>query len=224
MPLIKPEELDPQFDTHEQFETQGSTETLPATQEKAISDAPAIALMSAETLAEQGYAGFKLDWTSFPQMSLKTEGYFEDYDKNNFGNSFMCRVFSTRPRYCYRSEKVVGSKKEKRLYYSYDKKTLDSGDLLEDALNVDRAEGFTVSSDEYLEAFVQLHAPGTAFDGEYRTLSISPSSKGRFWGTFMIASKVGADKMSSVLWKMSVGQKITGVANPYYPWAFSLVN
>jgi hypothetical protein len=175
----------------------------------------------AEEMASLGYAGLVIDWTSQPMISLKTEGVFVDTEGRDFGKSFNCRIQETRNKYLY---KGLAFKKEDVVCYSYDKVTTTSGELVTDIVAKWEADGRQIEGKTYLECLVEIVAPGDETDGELRMLSISPTSLGRFGAlTRKLIMKFGPLALGEQVVRIYVGDKVTNVANPFYPWAFSTV-
>jgi hypothetical protein len=176
---------------------------------------------SLASLSTRGFEGLAFDWTSFPSISLKTEGQFEDFEGMVYGKEFTCRLRGSKERWVYRANPVVDNKRD--VAFSYDRISTQNGILLEDKKREWIAQGKTVEEKLYLEAMVEMVSPGEAYDGEYRILSISPTSKGRFTGHAAKCAAMGGGDPGEVISKILVGTKITKVANPFYPWAFEVV-
>ena len=190
--------------------------SLPATQPQGSLSGKVL-----DELAEQGFEGLAFDWTSFPIISLKTDGMFEDFDGNNYGKEIFCRVRSSKEQFVFRGTPVTDNKKH--LAYSYDKVMTTNGVRVEDKIKEWEAEGKIVDMKTYLQLLVELVDEGGPDDGEYRILSISPTSRGRCSGHIARASTVGGGDPGSVISRIYVGPKVTKVQNPYYPWAFEIV-
>lgn len=189
----------------------------------AVDNTPAVAVggnTAIQKLADQGYSGLKLDWTSFPTITLKPEGHFEDIDRRKYGQEFRCRVQGTRSRWVYRGNPVTDNKRD--VLFSYDRVHTEDGRLMTDALAELQARGKVVEEREYSEALVEMVAPGEEYDGEFRMLSISPKSIGRFSGKMTQAMALGNGNPYNVIFVIKVGTKVEKVANPFYPWAFDL--
>ena len=172
-------------------------------------------------LSNQGFEGLVLDWTSFPGISLKTEGVFVDIDGKDYGKEFNCRLSGSKQRWVYRASPVLDNKRD--VAFSYDRVTTQNGILIEDKKREWTAQGKIVEEKEYLEVLVEMVAEGEAYDGEYRILSVSPTSKGRFSGHVAKCAALGGGDPGQVITKVLVGAKITKVQNPFYPWAFEIV-
>jgi len=190
-------------------------------QEQALTQRPVTTpAVASAAVIEQDYSALSFDWTSFPTISLKLEGEFVDIDNVNYGKEFNCRVVGWKRRWVYRASPVEDNRKD--LAFSYDEVTTQTGILLADKIREWQALGKQVSSKEYLEVVVEMVAEGYSYDGEYRILSVSPTSKGRFAGYISRAQQLGGGNPYNVVTKVSVGAKVTKVQNPFYPWNFTL--
>jgi len=200
-------------------EEEVSTETLPA-----VTSGSAPRGNVLKELEEEGFEGLTIDWTSFPSISLKNEGWFEDFDGTNYGKEFNCKLIKSTTRWVWRGVPVEDNKKD--VAFTYDRIRSQNGLLIEDIKKDWEARGKTPVEKEYLEVMVEMVAPGEPYDGELRILSVSPTSKGRYTGT-MIKNKAYAKAKglatSDVITRVFVGPKVTKVQNPFYPWMFERV-
>lgn len=176
---------------------------------------------SLSSLAERGFSGLAFDWTSFASISLKTEGEFVDFDGQNYGKEFTCRLRGSKERWVYRANPVLDNKRD--VAFSYDRVTTQNGILIEDKRREWIAQGKNVEEKLYIEVMVEMVSPGEVYDGEYRILSVSPTSKGRFTGHASKCAALGGGDPGEVVSRILVGAKITKVANPFWPWAFEVV-
>ncbi len=175
---------------------------------------------SLAALADQGFEGLAFDWTSFPSISLKNEGHFEDFDGKVYGKELTFYVRGSKKRTVYRAEPYADPKKD--VMFTYDNITTQNGVDVQAELARWKALGKTTKPKEYLEVMVELFAPGTEMDGEFRILSIPPASTGRLSGHLAKATFKGNGNPGAVLTVARVGNKVTGVANPFYPWDFKI--
>lgn len=212
--------IEVQAGTHE--DVPGSLEDFSPTlyQDNAVAVRPAPTVNMA-TLAQNGFEGLAIDWTSFSSISLKTEGRFEDVDGRNYGTEFNCRLRGSKSRWVYRANPVNDNKRD--VAFTYDKVTTQSGVPLQDIFVEWRALGKQIDEKEYLEVLVEMEAPGTSYDGEYRILSVSPTSKGRFSGHAAKAAAKGGGDPGALVTKVLVGPKVMKAQNPFWPWHFELV-
>lgn len=178
---------------------------------------------SVEALAQEGYEGLSLDFNSFPVISLKTNGQFVDSDNTKYGTEFKCRVHMTKEKYVYRgltNGKVLDNKKD--VAYSYDQDTTTRGEKVDLVIGRWKAEGKTWDQKKYLEALVQMEAPGTPYDGEFRMLSISPTSVGRLTGFLLtVKMQLKGAPLASQLVRIYCGQELQVNGQSFYPWGFA---
>lgn len=171
-------------------------------------------------LASMGFEGLKFDWTSFPSISLKNEGRFEDFEGYVYGTEFRCYIRGTKTRWVYRATPVEDNKKD--VAFSYDRITTQTGILLQDLKKEWEARGKVIQEREYIEAMVELVDPEGPLDGEYRIVSVSPTSKGRLTGHLAKATALGHGDPGNVVTRVFVGPKVTKVQNPFYPFHFEV--
>jgi hypothetical protein len=206
-------------------ETQDLDQAVPAVQTVSNTlPAPANSgSMSAENLAQQGYEGLEFDFTSFPVISLKTNGQFEDSDGTKYGTEFHCRIHQTKEKFVYRGllqGKVMDNKAD--IAYSYDQIISTRGEKIDDVIVRWKAQGKTWEQKKYLEALVEMHAPGEPYDGEFRMLSIAPTSVGRLAGfLYTCQVRLQGQHLSTQMVRVYCGEQVTKAVQPFYPWAFS---
>jgi len=172
-------------------------------------------------LADQGYEGLEFDWTSYPTISLQNEGFFVDNEGGKYGNEFDARVLTTKKRIVYRADPYNDPKRD--LVFTYDDEYSQTGVLIADKLKEWEGQGKTVARKEYLEAVVELVDPEGPNDGDFRIVSISPTSKGRFTGAMAVAKMRNGGVIYNSIIRFKVGVKVTKVANPFYPFAFEVL-
>lgn len=182
--------------------------------------APAVSNPAPSSVLTKDFSQLSFDWTSFPSISLKPEGEFVDIDGVNYGKELVCFVHGWKPRWVYRANPVMDNKRD--VDFSYDRIVTQKGAQVSARIAEWNALGKTVEEKEYLEVVVEMIAPEEAYDGEYRILSVSPTSKGRFAGYISRAAALSGGDPSLVKTKVKVGAKITKVANAFFPWAFEL--
>lgn len=178
-------------------------------------------LSTIDDMASRGIGGIEFDWTSFPMIALKTDGAFEDTSGRSYGKSFTAKMIEAKFKYAHSFD---GSKDPKNeLIYSYDKITSTLGKSVEDFENGLRAKGKELTCKKYVEIMVELVFPDDDdLDGDFRLLSISPSSVGKYSAFAFKLDRKGV--YHSAVAKFSVGEKIRTVANPYFPWEFALAS
>lgn len=171
--------------------------------------------VSLADLAARGFGGLVFDWTSFPMIKLDN-GLFEDSIGCSYGVTFKCKVMESKPKYAHSFDKSSDPKTE--LLYSYDKIIGVNGTPVADFEAQLRAKGHTPNCKAYLEAMVELMAPGLPYDGEFRLLSIPPSSTGRLSALIYKMTRKGEE---DVIINCSIGDRVKVGQNSYNPWAFT---
>ena len=208
-------------------------EHLPAVQD--ASNLPAVAISSHKGISldeyeRAGFGGLKLGVRSYRLISLKNEGVFEDMDGTNYGKTFRCRYLESKVKFTLNSEKFDAVKKEKLtdVWFSYDGMTTTNGEQIRDLITKLEADGWQVSFKEYLDAKVELLAPGEEYDEELAVLSVSPQSVQKLAGCleracrkFKIRPSELAEKVPDLILTVSVGEKVVKTKSPFYPWSFS---
>jgi hypothetical protein len=173
-----------------------------------------------QSLQALGFEGLVMDWTSYSTISLK-EGTFQDGDGKNYGKDFNCYLRGSKEQYVFRGNPVQDNRRD--VVYSFDKITTTNGLLVADKRAEWLAQGKQVDEKLYLQVLVEMVAPGEAHDGDFRMLSVSPTSKGRFSGHAVKCAALGGGDPGNVVSKVLVGAKVTGVAIPFFPWSFEVV-
>lgn len=179
-------------------------------------------------LEDAGFGGLSLGARSFPIISLKNDGVFEDTDGKGYGKEFRCRLINSKAKTAVQATKFTNGKTDEKVFFTYDGVSTTSGRSVVEVKAELAAEGRSFSTREYTDALVQMEAPGTEFDGELRILSISPMSRERLagriqalairkgWSTADLASNVG-----EFVLVVRCGDKVTSSKTPFYPWDFS---
>lgn len=170
--------------------------------------------------ANEGFSGLEFDWTSFPTVSLKTEGIFVDIDQVEYGKEFHCKILGSKERYVYRANPVSDNKRD--VAFSYDRRVTTSGAFLEDKFKDWEAAGKAVEEKVYLEVMVEMVADGGPYDGEYRILSVAPTSKGRFAACYAKAKVIGGGDPTAPTIRVFT-KKVLNVANPFWSWQFEVL-
>jgi hypothetical protein len=181
---------------------------------------PAISAGASVALSQDD-ADLTFDFTTFPAIALKTEGIFEDGDKQGYGKEFFCRILGWKKQFVFRGAPVLDNKKD--VCYSSDQVYSSNGILIADKVAEWKAQGKQIEMKEYLSVIVEMIAPDSPYDGEFRVLNVSPSSRGRFSGHATKAKMLGGGDAGGVVTKVTVGTKVTNAVQPFYPWNFAVV-
>ena len=225
----KMEEEHPPFSMEGEDEPPCRVDDGPITTEIVVKESQEISSIAAAAkngIKQAQEEGLEFDWTSFPTITLKTEGIFQDIDNRNYGTEFSGRILDHKKRYVYRASKIINGKSEtdprRDVVFSFDKVVTQNGILVADKITQWQAEGKTVEEKEYLQVMLEMIAPNTPYNGEFRILSIAPQSKGRFAGHYAKCLALYGNAYKAVT-RIYVGEKIMKVANPFYPWMFEVV-
>ena len=175
------------------------------------------------SLAEAGFEGLDLDFSSFTSIVLN-DGQFEcSNGKVLDSKGFKCRITRTRKKYAFRSNHLEA--KDVEVVYSYE---------LTDASRPDsnvakkiaewKADGHDMKEvKEYLEVWGTME--DDMGDGEMNQslvmISIPPTSKGRISG-YLATEQMKGHQPSDYITHFYRGEKVTKVDFPYYPWAFKV--
>ena len=182
---------------------------------------------AAPNLADAGFEGLDIGARSFPIISLKTEGIFEDTDGNVYGKSIRCRLINSRAKTAVQGSKREGNKDVTEVFFTYDGVTTSAGRPVYDVEQELLAKGMQIARREYTDALVTLDDPESEFDGELRILSIAPTSRERLAGKlFALSIQNGwnstqlTENVGDYVLLVECGAKVTKAVQPFYPWSF----
>ena len=176
-----------------------------------------------DQLAEAGFGGLHIDWTSFPTVVLN-QGEFETADGNPLGaDSITVRMMQTRNRYVLRTN--VANDDDAELAYTYDLAELTNpeSDVAQKVISWQK-EGLDYKVKEYIEVVAVVEDADSSLDQQMVLLQIPPTSTGRLSG--YIASNRMVKKLSAeqYLTRCYKGEKVSKAAKPFYPWAFEFIS
>lgn len=174
-------------------------------------------------MADSGFEGLNLDYSSFPNIVLK-DGEFQIAGSTRSFDAvkgFSGVVTGTRRKYAYR----VGGDDDGDVIFAYDAKDFSNPELeVCKKLQEWKAEGLKPEMKEYIEAYVMVSEVFGEQEkdlvGELVVVQISPTSAGRYSGfaaTQRFKHKCNPDGYNTHFLR---GEKITSTKFPYYPWAF----
>ncbi len=170
----------------------------------------------------EGFDGLELDWTSFPTISLKNTGLFEDTDGTVYGSEFRAKIIGSTPRYIYRAlTRGVVDDNRNDTAFSYDRATSTRGVPIAHLRAMWEAQGKEVEEKCYTELRLIMDAPNAPYDGEWRLASIPAMSRGRFAGFFMQLSHLTNGKPQDQTVRFYAGDRVTKAKQPFIPWAFA---
>jgi hypothetical protein len=170
----------------------------------------------------EGFDGLELDWTSFPTISLKNTGMFEDTDGTVYGSEFRAKIIGSCPRYIYRAlTRGVVDDNRNDTAFSYDRSTSTRGVPIAHLKAMWEAQGKEVEEKCYTELRLIMDAPNAPYDGEWRLASIPAMSRGRFSGFFMQLSHLTNGSPQDQTVRFYAGDRVTKAKQPFIPWAFA---
>lgn len=229
--VVENEEGGIPFDADESYEeiekvTKAATQVATQTQSTAVATQTQSTAVATQTqsagsggavasLAEEGFEGVSVGFGTFPQVVLVNEGHFESSEGWNMGEEFKCLLMGSKVKYILKNTKCL--QKEEDFAYSYDKVNDVNGTPLQEYIDKWDAEAWGYEFKEYREVPAQV--VGGDWDGELIVLSVPSSSIKRFNG-HLVRSKMKGHDVAEILTSVCVGEKITNVDYPFYPWAF----
>jgi hypothetical protein len=205
-------------------------EAVTATDVAVVEDTKAVALKTAATigtvkpldfLAEQGISDIKIDFTSFPIITLNN-GQFSSAQFKNFGTEFEMIYMDKRDTFLLKGEDVNAprdKKVEPELVYSDDglHDNTDDHKPLADYIEEWKAKGWAWEKKEYTLVIGTM--VGGVHDDEIVQLQVSPSSRGAFGG-YLYTLGVKGLKAREVVTKVSMGAELGSGVKAYNPWVF----
>ena len=175
-----------------------------------------------KSLAESGFEGLELDYRSFPIIKL-AGGNFETSEEEDLGSQgFICRIINTKSRYVVAQKGV--EEDEQEIAYCLDKADiLDPSTECGEKVAAWKEAGIGYEAPkQYIDALAIIEDESSSMNGKIVSLQIPPSSISRFSGYTTTQTLVQRKKPHEYLTAVSRGKKVTGVAKPFYPWAFDL--
>lgn len=176
-----------------------------------------------DSLAQSGFAGLEIDWTSFPTVVLN-QGEFETSDGNPLGvEQFSVRLMQSRKRYVLRTTVIDDDDAE--LAYTYDLGELDNpeSDLAIKVTKWREEDDLDYKVKEYIEVVALVEDDNCTLNQQMVLLQIPPTSSGRFSGYTASNQMVHRQLPSEYLTLCTRGEKVTKAPKPFYPWAFKYV-
>ena len=170
-------------------------------------------------LAESGFDGLDLGsgFGAFPNVVLKDD-VFSTTDGDKLGETFACIIHSSRPKWIVKSS----DQKDAEFKYTYDKETDTQGRPLSKIYKIWRAQGLMDGEPvfrSYLDVTAQLVDVSRKELGSVVLLQIPQTSIERLKG-YLTNLMVQGLKPSGVITQVYLGQKVTSVKHPFWPWAF----
>lgn len=173
----------------------------------------------ADFLAELGITDLKLDFTSFPCVTLN-DGSFSTDEHKKFATEFECVYVDKRSTYLFRTIPKTRDE-EPKLVYSDDGITCNKdGEPIAAIIEQWKSEGYEYERKPYIMVLVSMVSE--PYEGELVQLQISPASQGKLGGYL---TQLGIKRLNprDVVTKVSVGAEVGSGVKAFNPWKFSLV-
>jgi len=169
-------------------------------------------------LAELGITDLKIDYTSFPTITL---------DKGNFvcggaalGQEFEFMYMDKRRTFLFRGADPADRDADALLCYTDDKKTANSdGRLVADHVAEWKAKVPNVVIDDTEYYVVMVKLVGGERDGELAQLQISKTSTGRLDG-YLVSLAMNRQNPKATVTKATVGELLGTGKRTWNPWDF----
>ena len=217
-------------DRHEEPASR-STEVAAKTESTAVAVASPSGGMGQrmDELSKEGFEGLELGFGAFPTIVLNSEGQMQTGDGKVLGDHFIGTVDASKQKFLVKNTKC--EKRDEDFFYVFDQNwaanpnALDSqGRNAHEKIKAWEGKGWGYEVKKYLDLCVILTTAATTAGGEIILdegdmvlAQIPKTSIARFSG---YAARLGLNGLRSQPTKFVVGQKITGVDYPYYPWDF----
>jgi hypothetical protein len=173
-----------------------------------------------QELEDSGFVGTKIGYGTFPMIVLVNEGHFESSEGWDMGEVFECAVQSYRPKYVFKNTRC--EKRDEDVIFSYDGVVdANSGRQVAEIKAEWAEKGWGVEVKEYREASAVM-IDGD-HDGEPVLLSIPQTSRGRHDSLVIRERMKTKQDPNEYITRCSVGEKVTKVDFPFYPWKFERV-
>lgn len=216
---------------HEEPQARQTTEVAVKTESTGVAVASPSGGMGQrmDELSKEGFEGLELGFGAFPTIVLNSEGQMQTGDGKVLGDSFFGTVDASKQKFLIKNTKC--EKRDEDFFYVFDQNwaanpnALDSqGRNAHEKIKEWEGKGWGYEVKKYLDLCVILTTAATTpageiilDEGDMVLAQIPKTSIARFSG---YAARLGLNGLRSQPTKFVVGQKITGVDYPYYPWDF----
>lgn len=171
-----------------------------------------------EFLASVGITDIKIDFTSFPTVSLNNS-IFSTAEHKNFGTKFECVYLSKQDQFLFRGD--LGRDKEPELVYSTDGITADKdGRPIAEYIEDWNSRGIPYERKEYTLVVVQM--VDGPHEGEICMIQVSPASRGKLGG-YLLGLGLKKIDPTNVVTEVSVGAEIGSGVKAFTPFSFKKV-
>lgn len=170
-------------------------------------------------LAQMGFEGLEngSGFGAFPTVTLKDD-MFSTSDGEKLNQTFACIIHGSKAKYIVKAS----NDKDAEFKYTPDKVNDSSGRPLAVTFNIWRAQGKMPGEPifkAYLDATAQLFDVTSREMGPVVLLQIPETSIERFKG-YLQTLLISGTAPSSVITQVYLGNKVTSVKHPFWPWAF----
>lgn len=199
-------------------EVQTSTAVVTADKGSALA---AVAEMKAGSkepfVIEGGFSEVKVDFTSFPTVTLNNQK-FSTTEHENFGEGFECVFLSLRKVFLFRGD--LGRDKDPELHYSSDGITDDKeGKPIASYIEDWKARGIEYDRKEY--DMVMVNMVDGPHAGDICQIQVSPASRGKLAG-YIKQLELRRKQPSEVVTQVGIGPTIGAGIKAFNPFTFKI--
>ena len=180
--------------------------------------------MAVDQLAQSGFGGLEIDWTSFPTVVLDN-GEFGTSDGQSLDTKeITVRLMQSRKRYVMRTN--AANDDDAELAYTYDLSELEDpeSELSQKVTKWREEDGLDYAVKEYIEALAIVMDDSSTLNEQMVLLQIPPTSTGRFSGFTTSNLLIKNLEPTGYLTRCFAGAKVTKAKKPFVPWAFEFVS
>ena len=176
-------------------------------------------------LAEEGFEGTELDYSSFLNITLNKQ--IETSEGTELPNSgFLVRLAGSRLKYCFRNNNPVEDEVEVAYSYNKDDHLTPESEVAqkiakwkEEGLDLADVKVYTEVLAVMLDDKLDGEQAGE-LNGRLVTIQVAPTSRGR-WAGYLAQLKMNNVKdVSGVATLVRRGKKVESGKFPFYPWDF----
>lgn len=198
----------------------GHALVTPAPVTQAMSPVDFDSMSLADIAKAQGFQGLNFNQYGILPICALNKGVFRLSDGNTLGDSFVCRIQDSKPKYLYKPRLAQDDPRNQdpryKVAYSYDHQTSNTKSMAE-ILHVWRGDGLSWEVKEYLECTAVLP------DGRVILLSIPPTSTSRFIGHY-VAVTMSRKLLAQVNTRVYKGPEVSKAKVPFDPICFEVAD
>ena len=177
------------------------------------------------TLAESGFAGLDIDWTSFPTVVLDN-GEFCTADGTSLETKqILVRLVTSKKRFVLRTKVADPENDEPELAYTYNLAELQDpeSELAQKVLKWKTEDDLDYDIKEYIEAIAVVEDEDSSLNEQMVLLQIPPTARGKFSGYVASNQLVKKELPGQYITRCYAGAKVTKTKKPFVPWAFEYI-